>query len=83
MNHLFSSCLRFTGCLIGLSICEIYLDAHLYLSRALYLNILGLIFIVSLCVLDGLVIYGVYHKCDLLTEKKITSNDQVRCLKWV
>ncbi len=45
---------------------------------ALYLNIVGLIVIVSLCVMDGLVIYGVYSGCDLLTDKKITSNDQVR-----
>eukprot|EP00794_Sanderia_malayensis_P017922 gene17922-19703_t len=46
-------------------------------QRALYFNILGLIFVVALCVLDGLVIYGVYSGCDLLTVKKISSNDQV------
>jgi len=46
-------------------------------QRALFLNIIGLIGIVVLCVLDGLVIYAVYANCDLLTEKKITSNDQV------
>jgi len=46
-------------------------------QRALFLNIIGLIGIVVLCVLDGLVIYAVYANCDLLKEKKITSNDQV------
>jgi len=44
---------------------------------AVWLNIPGLIFVVSLCCIDGLVIYAVYHTCDLKTEKLITSNDQV------
>ena len=55
----------------------IYLMLCFIVFSALYLNILGLVFIVSLCVLDGLVIYGVYSGCDLLKSKKITSNDQV------
>ena len=46
--------------------------------RAVWLNIPGLILVVSLCVLDGLVIFAVYSGCDLKENKKVTSNDQVR-----
>ena len=45
--------------------------------RALWLNIPGLIFIVTLCCLDGMVIFAVYADCDLKESKKVTSNDQV------
>lgn len=43
------------------------------------MNIPGLIIIVLLCVMDGLVIYGVYADCDIGTygRKFVTSNDQV------
>jgi len=44
------------------------------------LNIPGLIIIVTLCCLDGLVIFAVYSGCDLGAQKLITSNDQVNCL---
>ena len=45
--------------------------------RALWWNIPGLIFIVTFCCLDGLVIFAVYADCDLKQSKKVTSNDQV------
>lgn len=44
--------------------------------RAVWLNIPGLIIIVTLCCLDGLVIFAVYSGCDLKVQGKITSNDQ-------
>lgn len=43
----------------------------------MWLNVPGLIIIVTLCCLDGLVIFAVYSGCDLGVQKKITSNDQV------
>eukprot|EP00795_Rhopilema_esculentum_P011571 gene11571-21806_t len=46
-------------------------------QRSLYLCILGLVVIVTLCVMDGLVIYANYNKCDLKKDGRITSNDQV------
>lgn len=45
--------------------------------RAVWLNVPGLIIIVTLCFLDGLVIFAVYAGCDLRAAKRITSNDQV------
>ena len=42
------------------------------------MNVPGLIFIVTLCCLDGLVIFAVYSGCDLKASGKITSNDQVK-----
>ncbi|XP_046852724.1 sodium-dependent multivitamin transporter-like [Xenia sp. Carnegie-2017] len=46
-------------------------------QRALWWNIPGLIFIVTFCCLDGLVIFAVYSNCDLEKSRKVTSNDQV------
>jgi len=43
---------------------------------AVWMNVPGLIFIVTLCCLDGLVIFAVYSGCDLIKSGKITSNDQ-------
>ena len=50
--------------------------------RALGMNLIGLIFIVLLCVMDGCVIYAVYSKCDIgkFGMGKVTSNDQVQRL---
>lgn len=47
--------------------------------KALFMNIPGLIFIVLLCVLDGIVIYGVYAYCDIgkFGLGIVKSNDQV------
>ena len=42
------------------------------------MNVPGLIVIVTLCCLDGLVIFAVYADCDLTVQGKITSNDQVK-----
>ncbi|XP_028404915.1 sodium-dependent multivitamin transporter-like [Dendronephthya gigantea] len=46
-------------------------------QRALWLNIPGLIFIITFCCLDGLVIFAVYADCDLKKAGHITNNDQV------
>ena len=46
------------------------------------MNVPGLIVIVTLCCLDGLVIFAVYSGCDLIKDKKITSNDQVKALVY-
>ncbi|XP_074638240.1 sodium-coupled monocarboxylate transporter 1-like [Acropora palmata] len=45
-------------------------------KKAVWLNVPGLIIIVTLCFLDGLVIFAVYSGCDLRAAKRITSNDQ-------
>ncbi|EDO40313.1 predicted protein, partial [Nematostella vectensis] len=45
--------------------------------NVVWLNIPGLILIVTLCCLDGLVIFAVYSGCDLREDKKISSNDQI------
>lgn len=49
--------------------------------RAVWMNVPGLILIVTLCCLDGLVIFAVYSGCDLIQSGKITSNDQVK-IPW-
>lgn len=46
----------------------------------MWLNIPGLIFIVTFCCLDGLVIFAVYADCDLKESKKVSSNDQVQTI---
>ena len=46
--------------------------------RAIYINLLGSIAILSLTCLTGLVAFAVYHKCDLLLSNKITKGEQVR-----
>ena len=43
----------------------------------MWLNIPGLIIVVSICVLDGFVIFAVYANCDLRSDGKVISNDQV------
>lgn len=45
--------------------------------RAVWLNIPFLVVVGLLCCLNGLVIYAVYADCDLRTDNKIISNDQV------
>ena len=47
------------------------------------INIPMFIFIAVICSLDGLVIFAVYHSCDLAKEGKITRNDQVRQIMGV
>lgn len=49
-----------------------------FFLRAVWMNVPGLIVIVTLCCLDGLVIFAVYSGCDLIKSGKITSNDQVK-----
>lgn len=45
--------------------------------RSLGLNYLGLLMILSLGCITGLVMFGVYHECDPLTNGKLTKSDQV------
>ena len=45
--------------------------------RALWLNIPGLFLVVTICVLDGMVIFATYADCDLREQRKITRGDQV------
>lgn len=46
--------------------------------RALWLNIPGLFIVVTICTLDGMVIFATYADCDLKADKKITRGDQVK-----
>ena len=46
-------------------------------QEAVLINIPVFIFIAVICSLDGLVIFAVYHECDLAKEKKVTRNDQI------
>ena len=45
--------------------------------RALWLNIPGLFLVVTICALDGMVIFATYADCDLKEQGKITRGDQV------
>lgn len=45
--------------------------------RALWLNIPGLFLVVTICALDGMVIFATYADCDLKVQGKITRGDQV------
>ena len=45
--------------------------------RALWLNIPGLFLVVTICALDGMVIFATYADCDLREQRKITRGDQV------
>ena len=47
-------------------------------SRALFFNLFGLIFILSLCCGVGLVMFAKYHACDPLQLGLIKQTDQVR-----
>ena len=47
------------------------------LHRALWLNLPGLFLVVTICVLDGMVIFATYAHCDLREQRKITRGDQV------
>jgi len=41
------------------------------------LNFPGLFLVVTICVLDGMVIFATYADCDLKEQRKITTGDQV------
>jgi len=45
--------------------------------RALWSNVPGLILVVTICTLDGMVIFATYADCDLKEQGKITRGDQV------
>ena len=46
--------------------------------RALWLNIPGLFLVITICTLDGMVIFATYAGCDLKEQGKITRGDQVK-----
>ena len=62
---------------VVLVVCLLFACLFAYFNRAVWLNVPGLIIIVTLCCLDGLVIFAVYSGCDLRVRELITSNDQV------
>ena len=47
-------------------------------QRAMYLNLIGTFSILTITCLTGLIAYAVYHKCDLLTSKRVSKGEQVR-----
>ncbi|KAJ7384424.1 hypothetical protein OS493_021836 [Desmophyllum pertusum] len=46
-------------------------------KRALWMNLPGLFIVVTICTLDGMVIFATYAGCDLKEQGKITRGDQV------
>ncbi|KAL9955467.1 hypothetical protein ACROYT_G036795 [Oculina patagonica] len=46
-------------------------------KKALWLNIPGLFLVITICTLDGMVIFATYAGCDLKAQGKITRGDQV------
>lgn len=48
--------------------------------RALWWNIPGLFLVITICTLDGMVIFATYANCDLKVQGKITFGDQVKVL---
>lgn len=70
------SCLKLLGNFLFSKLLFVWLCLF-FAFRAVWLNVPGLIIIVTLCFLDGLVIFAVYSGCDLRAAKRITSNDQV------
>lgn len=62
-----------------LSILCYLMDLYFFMPyRALWLNIPGLIIVVTICTLDGMVIFATYADCDLRETKKISRGDQVK-----
>jgi len=46
-------------------------------KRAIYLNWVGLFFIIGLCCMNGLVMYAYFQDCDPLTAGQVTASDQL------
>ncbi|XP_046861298.1 sodium-coupled monocarboxylate transporter 1-like [Xenia sp. Carnegie-2017] len=46
-------------------------------KKAMLFSMIALVLFTILCCLNGLVIFAVYHDCDLSRSKKITRNDQI------
>lgn len=49
--------------------------------RSLYVNMVGLWITVSLAIFSGLTMYSIYKDCDPLTNKDVSSPDQVMLTK--
>ena len=45
--------------------------------RALWFNIPALFLVITICTLDGMVIFATYADCDLKEQGEITTGDQV------
>jgi Na+/proline symporter len=43
----------------------------------MYINLAGTFLILSFTCITGLIAFAVYHKCDLLTSKKVTKGEQI------
>lgn len=69
-------CLQNTH-LISDIVCENCDLIHIYLHRALYVNMVGLWVTVSLAMLSGLTMYSIYKDCDPFTNKDVGATDQV------
>jgi len=51
--------------------------------RAMWLNVPGLIILVTLCSLAGMVVYAEYRRCDPLASDRIHATDQVAYISRV
>ena len=45
--------------------------------KALVLNLIAIVLIISMCCFTGLIAFAVYHDCDPLTTKLVTAKDQL------
>lgn len=55
---------------------------HRFLVSALYINMVGMILLISCACLCGIAVYGVYSRCDPLKLGLIEQSDQVKCYKF-
>ena len=55
----------------------LYKYSYIHFCRALYLNCIGLLIIITLSASNGLVMYAYYSKCDPYTDGKVQKMDQV------
>ena len=58
--------------------CTDYSSFSCIFIRALWLNIPCLFVVITVCALDGMVIFATYARCDLKEQGKITRGDQVK-----
>lgn len=43
----------------------------------MYINLIGVYLILTICCVTGIIAYAVYHKCDLLISKQVTRGEQI------
>ena len=43
----------------------------------MYINLIGCYLILTLCCVTGIIAFAIYHKCDLLTSKKVAKGEQI------